>query len=45
MAYRKKMKKKVDKRVFANTATRTKAINLSADGMRGGIRLQVYYAV
>ena len=37
----KKLKKKVDKKIFRNTAERTKAINLSPVSSRGGIRLQI----
>ena len=37
---KKKLKKKVDKKIFRNTAERTKAINLSPVTSRGGIRLQ-----
>lgn len=36
---RKKLKKKIDKKIFRNTAERTKAINLSPSVSRGGIRL------
>lgn len=36
---RKKMRKKKDKRVFANTANKTKKINIAPKVMRGGIRL------
>lgn len=39
MAKRQKLTKKVDKKVFTNTATKTKRINLSDRPMRGGIRL------
>lgn len=34
-----RLKKKVDKKIFRNTAERTKAINLSPVTSRGGIRL------
>lgn len=37
--YRKKMKKSKDKKIFANTANKTKAINVSPIIKRGGIRL------
>lgn len=33
------MKKKRDKRIFRNTAERTRIINLSPRNSRGGIRL------
>ena len=39
MAQREHVTKKVDQRVFTNTATKTKRINLSDRPMRGGIRL------
>lgn len=39
MAYRKKMNKRKDKRMFNATARKTKTINLSQKPMRGGIRL------
>lgn len=39
MRKRQKMKKGIDKKVFSNTATKTKAINLGAKIYRGGIRL------
>nr|CDL65808.1 unnamed protein product [uncultured bacterium] len=39
MARRKKMKGKRDKRVFKQTANKTKAINISPKNMRGGTRL------
>lgn len=35
----KRLKKKVDKKIFRNTAERTKAINLAPVNSRGGIRL------
>lgn len=35
----KKLKKRVDKKIFRNTAERTKAINLVPVNARGGIRL------
>lgn len=34
-----KLKKRVDKKIFRNTAERTKAINLGPVNSRGGIRL------
>lgn len=39
MAYRRKARRKRDKRVFNQTANRTKKINLAPRIMRGGIRL------
>lgn len=36
---RTKMRMKKDKRVFRNTAVKSKKINLSPRSMRGGIRL------
>jgi hypothetical protein len=39
MAYRKKMKRGKDARIFNVTAKKTKNINLSQKPMRGGIRL------
>lgn len=36
---RKKTVKKVDRRVFKNTALRTKALNVPRTVMRGGIRM------
>lgn len=36
---RKPTKRKVDKKVFRNTANRTKTINITPCVMRGGIRL------
>lgn len=36
---KKKLKKKVDKKIFRNTAERTRSINLSPVSSRGGIRL------
>lgn len=35
----KRLKKSVDKRIFRNTAERTRAINLGRVNSRGGIRL------
>ena len=34
-----KLKKKVDRKIFRNTAERTRAINLAPVNSRGGIRL------
>ena len=34
-----KLKKKVDRKIFRNTAERTRAINLAPVNARGGIRL------
>lgn len=39
MAYRSKTRKKTDKRIFKNTATETKKINIMPKVSRGGIRL------
>ena len=39
MAYRENTKKSLDKKVFRNTASSTKLINVSPKQMRGGIRL------
>ncbi len=39
MAYRKTVKPKTDKKVFTNTAKKTKKINISPKPSRGGIRL------
>lgn len=39
MAYRESTNKKVDSRIFRNTASKTKLINISPKQMRGGIRL------
>lgn len=39
MRKRQKMKKSLDKKIFSNTATKTKAINLGSKIYRGGIRL------
>lgn len=39
MAHRKAMKSSKDKRVFTQTAKKTKAINVTPKNMRGGIRL------
>lgn len=36
---KKKLMKKVDRKIFRNTAERTRAINLSPVTSRGGIRL------
>lgn len=36
---RKKMKQKKDKKVFTNTANKTKKMNISPKNSRGGIRL------
>lgn len=35
----KKLKKSVDKKIFRNTAERTRSINLAPSVSRGGIRL------
>lgn len=34
-----KLKKRIDKKIFRNTAKKTRAINLSPRVSRGGIRL------
>lgn len=39
MAYRKTVKPKTDKKIFTNTAKKTKKINISPKPSRGGIRL------
>lgn len=39
MAKRAKTRKRKDKKVFKQTANKTKAINIKAAPMRGGIRL------
>lgn len=39
MSYRAKTNPKVDKRIFANTAKKTKLINIKPKAARGGIRL------
>lgn len=39
MAKRKKTKKKIDKKIFRNTAIKSKKININPKNMRGGIRL------
>lgn len=39
MAYREPVSKNLDKRIFTNTARRTKLINVRPKPMRGGIRL------
>lgn len=39
MAYRKKVKKKKDNRIFRNTAMKTKKINIAPKVSRGGIQL------
>lgn len=36
---RRKLKRKVDKKIFRHTAERTKSINLASGVSRGGIRL------
>lgn len=36
---REKVKKEVDKKIFRNTAAKTKKINVNPKPMRGGIRL------
>lgn len=39
MAYRSTVKPKTDKKIFTNTAKKTKKINVSPKPSRGGIRL------
>lgn len=39
MAKRSRLTRKIDSRVFTNTAQKTKMINLSSMPMRGGTRL------
>ena len=39
MAYRKTVKPKTDKKIFTNTAKKTKKININPKPSRGGIRL------
>lgn len=39
MAYRKTVKPKIDKKIFTNTAKKTKKINVNPKPSRGGIRL------
>ena len=39
MSYRSKVNPKTDKKVFTNTAKKTKKINVSPKPSRGGIRL------
>jgi hypothetical protein len=39
MAYRKTVKPKTDKKIFTNTAKKTKKINVNPKPSRGGIRL------
>lgn len=39
MAYRSSVKPKTDKKVFTNTAKKTKKINVNPKPSRGGIRL------
>lgn len=39
MSYRSSTKKKTDKKIFKNTATETKKINIMPKVSRGGIRL------
>lgn len=39
MAKNKKLPKKVDRKIFRNTAEKTRAINLAPVTSRGGIRL------
>lgn len=39
MAYRSTVKQKTDKKVFTNTAKKTKKINVNPKPSRGGIRL------
>lgn len=39
MAKRKAVKTSTDKKVFKNTANKTKVMNVSSKPMRGGIRL------
>ena len=40
MAYRKTVKPKIDKKIFTNTAKKTKKINVNPKPSRGGIRLR-----
>lgn len=39
MAYRKTVKPKIDKKIFTNTAKKTKKINVNPKPSRGGIRM------
>lgn len=39
MAHRMKVRPKTDKRIFTNTAKKTKLINVKPKNARGGIRL------
>lgn len=39
MAHRLTVKPKIDKKIFTNTAKKTKAINVKPKSARGGIRL------
>lgn len=39
MAHRETVNRSIDRRIFSNTARRTKLINVSPKVMRGGIRL------
>lgn len=39
MAYRKKVNKKTDNKIFRNTAMKTKKINVAPKVSRGGIQL------
>lgn len=38
MAHRMKVKPKIDKKVFTNTAKKTKKVNVNPKNARGGIR-------
>lgn len=38
MAYRMKVKPKIDKKIFTNTAKKTKTVNIKPKNSRGGIR-------
>lgn len=38
MAYRMKVKPKIDKKIFTNTAKKTKTVNVKPKNSRGGIR-------
>ena len=39
MAYRKRVNKRFDKKVFSRTADRSRALNFAAKPLRGGYRL------
>lgn len=36
---RRKLNKRKDRKIFAKTANKTKAVNLTANAARGGVRL------